>query len=148
WCSTTARWWRKATVPLPAEEAVGVVPFFRHVEVQAVEPPGPGAPFPNPKAETVQDRRGPRDSHVRRQAGDETGGAAEGPFEVQLLVVGKLPGNELAENDVGVLGFRQDAVADHRGPCGDEGEVPRVAVVDVRRPDPGQQGVPAGGLKV
>src|SRR5262245_49136083 len=92
----------------PPEIAIRVVPFLRRVEVEPLEPApfAPGRPGGGPKA--GQERRGPGGSHVRRQARDEPGGAPESPLQVHLLLRVELPGDDLAEDDVGVLGVGQD----------------------------------------
>src|SRR5262249_23917999 len=100
------------TAPLPAEEAIRIVPFLRHIEVQALQPAFLALGCLHATAKTGQDRRGAGDPHVRRQACDETRGAPEGPLEVHLFLVLELPGDELAENDVGVVRLCQDPVAD------------------------------------
>ena len=50
----------------------------------------------------------------------------------------------MAEDEVGAVGFGQDPVAEDRRPRGDQRQFARVAVVDVRRPDPREQGLAAG----
>ena len=100
----------------PSEEAIRVVPFLRRVEVKAVQPAlfAPGRLHGG--AKTGQDRRGPGRPQVRRQARHQARTAPERPLEVHLLFRVELPRNELAEDDVGVFGLRQDAVADRCRP--------------------------------
>src|SRR5262249_2499057 len=126
---------RDPQLPSPAKVAIGIVPFLRHIEVEPLQPAllGPGGRHgpTNP----VRDSGTLGQPGVRRDARDTARGGAEGPLLVRRLFRVELPGDELAKDDVAGFALRQDAIASHRGSAGYKGQLTRITIVHVRRPD-------------
>src|SRR5262249_28809774 len=101
---------RYPSAPSPAKEAIRVVPFLRHVQVEPVQPAFLGPGRLDGVAKAAQHRRPPGGPQVRRQPRDQVRRAPEGAFEVHLLGGPELPGDQLAEDHVALFGPRQDPV--------------------------------------
>src|SRR5438045_1015090 len=115
--------------PLPSEESVGIIPLFRYVQIESVQPPLLCAAHGT--AEVAEERCRRSDPQVRHKAGEESGGTSEGPLEVHLFLGVELPGYQLAEDDIGILRPGKHTVTDNVRPTGDEGKLTRVTIMDI-----------------
>src|SRR4051794_33562466 len=114
---------------LPTEVPVGVVPLLRRVQIESCQPPLLRAAY---RAVEVIEERGRRsDTQVCQQASQEAGGAPEGALEIHLFRRIELPRDELAEDGIGPLRAGKHTVTNNRRPARNEGELARVAVMDI-----------------
>src|SRR2546429_296273 len=76
---------------LPTKEAVGIVPFLRLIEVEAVEPTLLRSCDLERTIEALQQRCRAGDSHVAKQPIDQNGAATKGSPQIGLSTARKLP---------------------------------------------------------
>src|SRR2546421_12947676 len=107
-------WASKGVNPmsLPTKKAVGIIPFLRLIEVEAVEPTLLRSCDLERTIEALQQRCRAGDSHVATQPIDQNGAATKGSPQIGLSTARKLPRRHLDEDDVRSRHFGQDAVTD------------------------------------
>src|SRR2546429_4281606 len=123
---------------LPTKEAVGIIPFLRLIEVEAVEPTLLRFRDLERTIEALQQRCRAGDSHVGEQPIDQNRDATKGSLQIGVLTARKLPGRHLDKDNVGRLRFGMDAVSDDlRSRC-HQRKLSGIAIVDVRGSDAGE----------
>ena len=136
---------------LPAEEPVRIIHLYRSIQIEALQP----SPFGwfvlyilYGAGETGEQGRLAAYTHVAQQARDQETGPSKGSLDVVLFLVIKLPGDQLAEDDVGVFGYSKYTVAHRRCTCGNKLYLSWVTIVHIRRPDASHEGLRTGRLEI
>ena len=78
------------------------------------------------------------DAQIAQQPRKKATGPAESTLGILLLDI-ELPGRNLAEDHAALQGRGEHAVAHSLGAASDQRDVPRIAVVDIRRAGAGQR---------
>src|SRR5437764_9032112 len=89
---------------LPPEETIGIVPFFRVVEIQAALPPRRRSSLGNGTVNTLQNRRRAAHAEVRQDARQQKGRSAVGALDIRLRPRVDLPRYELTKDDLRFVG--------------------------------------------